>query len=147
MKYVEKFLGSFVYYIKHKASQQIVYIGETGNFVQRYVAHFDNCKNERNNSKFHNWCLANGYDKQDFEFVVLDLSNYDIIDADDRRIIERVLRVYHGTSIINPLKRPLNSYEKDRFEYLSSIIDFYFAPYTELKQTYIEKQKDLSIWR
>lgn len=143
-RHIEQFIGSFVYYIRHKQSQQIVYVGQSSNFVQRYVAHFDNSTSYKNNSKFHNWCIEHGYEKQDFEFIVLDITNYDTIDTDDRFIIEKALQLFHGTSIINSPRKSLNAYEQERFEQLTSIIEFEFVSYTELKQQYIQKNKRLT---
>lgn len=135
-----QFTGSYVYYIKDKRTQQVVYIGQTDNFVRRYRSHFNEPKRE--NSSFNMFCKVNEEDKTNFEMVVLDLSEYDTLDEDDRRILEKALIMYHADTVVNKYKRSsLNSYEMERYEYIVSIVDFDFKLYTQLKVEKMSKKK------
>lgn len=140
LKYAKKFDGSFVYYIIEKRTQRIVYIGETGNVLTRFSNHMSEGERE-STSAFHNWCKENNREKSDFDFVVLDLTKYDTLDVDDRRILEKALQIIHKDHLISGINRtPLNSYEIERFEYMGAIVDFNFKPYTQLKVERLKKQ-------
>lgn len=88
------------------------------------------------------FCKVNEEDKTNFEMVVLDLSEYDTLDEDDRRILEKALIMYHADTVVNKYKRSsLNSYEMERYEYIVSIVDFDFKLYTQLKVEKMSKKK------
>lgn len=142
MEYKARFDGSFVYLIRDKRTQGIAYVGQTGNFMKRYGKHFYDKKSD---SGFSNWCEENGEDKSNFEMVILDLSDYEEIDLEDRLILEKMLILYHEHTIVNKrIPGNLDLYEKERFEQISNIIDFEFRSYLSVKLDYLNKKKDLS---
>lgn len=145
IKYNKKFDGSFVYYIIERRTQAIVYIGETSNIVTRYSNHMS--EGDRvSTSAFHNWCRENNRDKSDFEMVVLDLSEYDTLDYDDRRIMEKSLQLVHRETLIAGKNRTqLNVYEAERFEYMSGVVDFDFKSYTQIKVERHKKQNSPTV--
>lgn len=147
IKYNKKFDGSFVYYIIEKRTQAIVYIGETGNIATRYSSHMS--EGDRvSTSAFHNWCKENNREKSDFEMVVLDLSGYDTLDYDDRRIMEKYLQLVHRETLIAGKNRTqLNVYQAERFEYMSGIVDFDFKSYTQIKVERHKKQNSHTVCR
>lgn len=139
--YYKQFDGSFVYYIIERNSQKIVYLGETGNIVKRYGNHMSEGDRE-STSAFHNWCKQHSRDKSDFDCMVLDLTKYDTLDADDRRIIEKTLQIVHRAHLISGSNRsPLNAYEIQRMEDINAIVHFDFKPYTQVKVERTQNKK------
>lgn len=139
-KRLAQFRGSYIYYIKDKRTQQIVYVGQTDNFVRRYDAHFN--EPSREGSSFNMFCIENGEDKCNYEMQVLDLGKYDVIDLDDRLIIENAMMLYHLETIVNKRKpHEMVAYEMERYEQLMSFIDFNFKAYTQLKTEKMSKKK------
>lgn len=135
-----QFTGSYVYYIKDKRTQKIVYVGETDNFVRRYDAHFN--EPSRGSSSFNMFCIENKEDKRNYEMQVLDLGKYDVNDLDDRQIIENAMMLYHLETIVNKRKpHEMVGYEMERYEQLMSFIDFDFKAYTQLKTEKMSKKK------
>lgn len=139
-KRLAQFTGSYIYYIKDKRTQQIIYVGQTDNFVRRYDAHFN--EPSRESSSFNMFCIENGENKRNYEMQVLDLDKYDVIDLDDRLIIENAMMLYHLDTIVNKRKpHEMVGYEMERYEQLMSFIDFNFKAYTQLKTEKMSKKK------
>ena len=143
-KYIDQFLGSYIYFIVHILTKEIKYIGQTSNIVARYNEHFHSYINA--SSSFHDWIVANNLDKQDYEVEVLDLTAQEQLDFDDRLTIEKVLQYHHKESIINKrVPEKLNAYEIERMEQIHSLIDFDFKSYRELKTEKLASKKSSNI--
>lgn len=142
-KYISQFDGSYVYYILDKRTQRIVYVGQSGNIVSRYAVHFGKGTGA---SAFRDWCIENGEDRANYEMIVLDLTNIEELDFDDRLLIERMLQYYHTETIVNKrVPSRLSAYEIERFEYICALIRFDFKPYIEVKVSKMTTKKALSI--
>lgn len=142
-KYIDKFLGSYIYYIFNKHTQNIVYIGQTTNIVARVNEHYHSLSSV--SSSFHDWIIEQNKDKQDYEVEVLDLTAYEQLDFDDRLLIEKVLQYHHSETIINKrIPKKLNAYEIERMEQIHTIIDFNFIGYRELKAEKMQNKKSLT---
>mgnify|MGYP003190832690 CR=1 FL=1 len=142
-KCLEKYEGSYVYYIVDKRTQSIVYIGETGNIVNRYNDHYHRPTLK---SGLSYWCNENGEDKANYQMLVLDLTDIEMLDYDDRLLIESMLQYYHKDTIINKrIPKKLEAYEVERFEDICAMIDFDFKPYREVKQLKMSNKKVLGL--
>lgn len=141
-KHLAQFDGSYVYYILDRRTQQIVYVGESGNIVNRYYDHYHRPTLK---SGFGYWCIENNEDVANYKMVVLDLTNVEELDFDDRLLVEKVLQYYHAETIVNKrIPDRLMPYEIERFEYICSIIDFEFKSYMEVKVLKMTNKKALS---
>lgn len=142
-KYIDKFFGSYIYYIFNKHTQNIVYIGQTQNIVSRYNEHFHSFNST--SSSFHSWTVEQDKDKQNYEMEVLDLTEYEQLDFDDRLLIEKVLQYHHSETIINKrIPKKLNAYELERMEQIHLLLDFNFKSYRELKAEKLQNKKSLT---
>lgn len=134
-----QFDGSYVYFIVDKRTQRIMYIGESGNIVDRYDSHYHRTTMK---SSFRYWCIENGEDIANYKMMVLDLTSVDELDYDDRLLIEKMLQYYHVETIVNRrVPSEIMSYEVERFEYITGLIDFDFRPYREIKVLKMENKK------
>lgn len=141
-KYLEQFEGSYVYYIIDKRTQRIVYAGETGNIVKRYGDHFNTPTMK---SSFSYWCIENDEEVTNYQMLVLDLTDIEELDFEDRLLIEKMLQYFHKATIINKrVPKKLEAYEIERFEYIVGLIDFDFRPYLEVKVSKMATKKVLS---
>lgn len=142
----QKYEGSYVYYIIYKPLNLVVYVGSTGNILTRFEAHFSTPSNMT--SCFNRFCIENELteeDKANYEMIVLDLTDVEELDYDDRLLIERMLQYYHAETIINKrVPKRLEAYEIERFEYITGLIEFDFRPYREVKQLKMKNKKVLS---
>lgn len=130
-KHYAQFEGSYVYLINERFTQRIVYVGETSNIVRRYYAYFNS---SHDTGSFNQWCIETGRDKKGFEVAVLDLTPYETLDMDDRLIVEKALIMCHANTVVNKDKpQSLNAYEMERYEYITSIVEPEFKPYTQIK--------------
>lgn len=142
-KYIDKFLGSYIYFIFDKYTRNIVYIGQTQNIVARHNEHYHSFNST--SSSFHSWTIEQNKDKQNYEMEVLDLTNYEQLDFDDRLLIEKVLQFHHSETIINKrIPNKLNAYEIERMEQIHLLIDFNFIGYRELKAEKMQNKKSLT---
>jgi len=145
-RYKQRFEGSYVYWIVYKPFGMIVYVGSTGNVLTRHEAHFNTPSNMA--SCFNRFCVENELteqDKDNYEMRVLDLTDVEELDKDDRMLIERVIQYHHKATIINKkIPSRLEAYEKERFEYIAGLIDFDFRPYREVKQLKMATKKSLA---
>lgn len=79
--------------------------------------------------------------------TVLDLSDYDTIDADDRRLIEKMLITYNKETVLNKrVPSGLSKYEHERVEQLVQMVDFNFVPYVQVKVEKMQKKEWRSYW-
>lgn len=142
----QKYEGSYVYYIIYKPLNLVVYVGSTGNILTRFEAHFSTPSNMT--SCFNRFCIENELteeDKANYEMIVLDLTDVEELDYDDRLLIERMLQYYHAETIINKrVPSKVMPYEIERFDYITGLIEFDFRPYREVKQLKMKNKKVLS---
>lgn len=137
-KRLAPYYGSYVYYIHEKKIKLVVKVGESGNFVDRNDSHFHRGTLDGTLAK---WCKENRKDILNYEMFVLDLTQYQELDKDDRLLIERALSFYHQDTVFNKdVPLTLNAYEIERLEYIYSIVDFNFVPYADLKERYKQER-------
>lgn len=145
----QKYEGSYVYYIIYKPLNLVVYVGSTGNILTRFEAHFSTPSNMK--SCFNRFCIENELteeDKANYEMIVLDITDVEELDYDDRLLIERMLQYYHKETIINKrIPSKLEAYEIERFEYICSLVEFDFKPYREVKTLKMNNKKSHEVCR
>ena len=132
--------GKYIYWIVDKVTLEPVYIGSTLNFKARAKKHFHSLE-----TCFAKHCIVNNIDRNDYKMIVLDLSDYEIIDTYDLMSIEHdMIYIYREQLCNDRFRTPLNAIERETLERVYAGIDIHHLKWWEFEDL-IQRKKDLSL--
>ena len=137
-EYAKQYFGTYLYQIVHKKTGELIYIGSVCKSIyRRWHQHF----NSKKNTPFAKWCYYNRINKRDYEMIVLDLSDYDMVDIEQVLALEHEM-VYRNRDIVinKDYKQPLTPFEIDTLEQLYAEVDIHHIQWQPYEDVILHKK-------